>query len=202
MRTTIAACERFFRLYHKHCVSPDQDTLFNYLNSAHSLNDKLNRSHQENFFDIEEFIALKALRNLFHHQEELINELRIIPVQELPPITTDLLYLCLVPSALIESAIETIGGRYRDKEEKLIRSVLNWYGEVVNINPCIFNFTVKVFEKVSDLGLDVAGKEFEELKASYTYENESGHSHFVTGAIGCNLGSVEEVLRVAFAKVT
>ena len=86
MDATIAACKRFFRLYHKHCVSPDPDTLFNLLNGIHSLNDKLNSSRKENFFKCSEFIALKALRNLFHHQEELINALRIIPVNDLPPI--------------------------------------------------------------------------------------------------------------------
>lgn len=202
MSGTTAACERFFRLYYKHCVSPDRDTLFNYLNGVHSLNDKLNKSHQENFFEIEEFIALKALRNLFHHQEELLNELRIIPVQELPPITTDLLYLCLVPRALVETSINTIGARYREDQEKIIRSILGWYGEVVNINPCIFNFSVKVFEKICDLGLDVSGEEFEEFKASYVHENERGYSHFVTGEIRCHTGSVDEVLRVAYGNVT
>ncbi|MDH4572506.1 hypothetical protein [Salinicola acroporae] len=202
MNGTAAACERFFRLYHKHCVSPDRDTLFNYLNSVHSLNDKLNLNHQENFFEIEEFVALKALRNLYHHQEELINELKIIPVQELPPITTDLLYLCLVPRALIEASIENISARYRKDQEKMIRSILGWHGEVVNINPCIFNFSVKVFEKICDLGMDVSGEEFEEFKASYAYENEWGHSHFVTGEIGCHSGSVDDVLRVAYGNVT
>lgn len=35
------AAERFFRLYRSHCVTPDRDTLFSFLEAAHSLNDRL-----------------------------------------------------------------------------------------------------------------------------------------------------------------
>ncbi|EOX3395590.1 hypothetical protein ACPFUL_003540 [Vibrio cholerae] len=202
MKAVIPASERVFRLYHSHCVSPSLDTLFNLLNAIHSLNDKLGKAKLGGFFDIQEFIALKALRNLFHHQEELVNELRIIPVQDLPPITTDLLYLCLVPSNLVEDAILTISDKYRADEEPVIKSVLGWYGAVVNINPCIFNFMVKAFEYLESKGIELSGSEYLDFAASYEFETENGHSHFVTGVIGCHAGSVEEVLKKAFASVT
>ncbi|MEZ8191237.1 hypothetical protein [Vibrio sp. 1F279] len=202
MKALIPASERAFRLYQAHCINPSLDTLFNFLNAVHSLNDKLGKAKLGGFFDIQEFIALKALRNLFHHQEELVNELRIIPVQNLPPITTDLLYLCLVPTNLVEDAISTIPNKYRADEEVVIRSVLGWYGDVVNINPCIFNFMVKVYEYLGNKGIEISGEEYLDFASSYEFEVKNGHSHYVTGEISCHAGSVEEVLRKAFASVT
>jgi hypothetical protein len=202
MKAVIPASERVFRVYHLHCVSPSLDTLFNLLNAIHSLNDKLGKAELGGFFDIEEFIALKALRNLFHHQEELINELRIIPTQSIPPITTDLLYLCLIPTKLVEEAISEIPKKYRADEELVIKSILGWYGEVVNINPCIFNFMVKVYEHLVGKGVELSGKEFLEFADSYDFETKNGHKHFITGVIGCHASSVEEVLKKAFASVT
>lgn len=196
-----SASDRFFRLYYKHCVQPDLDTLFNLLNATHSLNDRLNKSIKVNFFDCKEFIALKSLRNLFHHKEELLNELRIIPVKDLPPITTDLLFLCLVPASLIENAIEQIEKKYRETEKPIIRSVLGWYGEVVNINPCIFNFAVKVYEKLSETDVKLDSDEFKVFRESYIFETENGYSHYISGEIGCHASSVNEVIKKAFDKV-
>jgi hypothetical protein len=202
MKAVVAASERVFRLYHSHCVSPTLDTLFNFLNAIHSLNDKLGKVDLGGFFDIQEFIAIKALRNIFHHQEELINELRLIPAQDLPPVSTDLLYLCLVPTKLVEEAISNIPKKYRADEEVLIKSVLGWYGEVVNINPCIFNFMVKAFEYLKSKGVELSGDEYLEFSNSYEFETECGHSHFVTGVISCHAGSVVEIIKKTFASAT
>lgn len=202
MKVVMSASERVFRLYHLHCVSPSLDTLFNLLNAIHSLNDKLGKANINGFFDFDEFIALKALRNLFHHQEELINELRIIPTENIPPITTDLMYLCLIPTSLVEDAISEIPSRYRLDEELVIKSTLAWYGEVVNINPCIFNFMVKVYEHLINKGVNLSGNEFLDFKASYDFEASNGHAHLISGTIGCHASSVEEVLKKAFASVT
>ncbi|WP_100754501.1 MULTISPECIES: hypothetical protein [Vibrio] len=202
MKAVLPASERIFRLYHSHNVSPTLDTLFNLLNAIHSLNDKLDKAKLGGFFDIQEFIALKSLRNLFHHQDELINELRILPVQDMPLIITDLLYLCLVPSKLVEEAISNIPNKYREEEQSVIKSVFGWYGEVVNINPCIFNFMVKAFEFFESKGIELSGSEYLDFADSYKFETENGHSHFVTGTIGCSAGNVEEVLKKAFAPVT
>jgi hypothetical protein len=202
MNVIVPASERVFRLYHSHCISPDLDTLFNLLNAIHSLNDKLDKAKKFNFFDWEEFIALKALRNLFHHQEELLNELRLIPVQELPAITTDLLHLCLVPSKLVEKSIDTIPKKYRVVEEPIIKSILGWYGKVVNINPCISNFMVKVYEGLSESEIELSGTEYLEFDDSYKRETDNRNSHFVTGEIGCHAGSINTVLAKAYADVT
>lgn len=199
MESCQAAAERFFRLYHKYCVEHDQDTLFNLLNSIHSLNDKLMKATGEHFYDCNEFISLKALRNLFHHEAELANEVRIIPVEKLPPLSTDLLSLCLVPRSLVLQSFEQLERKRRAHEEDIIRSTLKWYGNVVNINPCMFNFTVHAFEKLKARDVHISGNEYAELRASYEFEEEAGHSHFVTGDISCHAGSVEQILKKAFA---
>ena len=201
MESCQAAGERFFRLYHRHCVDPDKDTLFNLLNSIHSLNDRLRKATGEHFFNCNEFVALKALRNLFHHKAELVNEVRIIPVEKLPAVSTDLLFLCLVPSRLVLLSFEQLDRKRRAREEEIVRSTLKWYGNIVNINPCLFNFAVHTFEKLKKLAVQIGGDEYAEFQASYEFEEEAGHSHFITGDIICHAGSVEEVLAVAFVNV-
>ena len=196
------AGERLFRAYHRHCTEPDSDTLFALLNGVHSFNDKLEKATGQHFFERDEFIALKALRNLFHHEEELAHNIRTIAADGVPNIISDLLYLCLVPSALVDRAIDQVVKKHRHSEEPRIRSALKWYGSVVNINPCILNFMVHAFEMLSLLGIEMTGAEHEEFAASYAFEEQAGHSHFVTGDIACAAGSVEEVLAKVFANVT
>lgn len=199
-RTTNAA-ERFFRLYEIHCVDPGQDSLFNLLNSMHSLNDKMKKEFQSDFLNLKEFVALKALRNLFHHKEELLHEVRAIAAQDIPPISSDLLFLCLVPRSLIEESINEIERKYRDRQEPMIREVFHWYGNVVNINPCIFNFAVHVYERLNELNVHLDSDEYMAVESSYMFEEQNGYSHFVTGKISCNVGNVETVLARVFADV-
>ena len=193
-----AAADRVFRLYHKYCVAPDTDILFSFLNAVHSLNDRLRKATGEHFFGCHEFITLKALRNVFQHEAELIHEVRIIPADKLPPLTTDLLILCLVPADIILMSIQKLNKKRREKEENIIRSTLKWYGSVVNINPCIFNFCVHAYERLHALGARLDGHEFREFQASYRREEEQGLSHFFTGNIYCHAASVERILEVAF----
>lgn len=196
-----AAAERFFRAYNAHCLHPDIDSLFYLLNAAHSLNDKMRKEFSSDFFDIDEFIALKALRNLFHHQVELASEVRIVAAQDIY-ISTDLMFLCLVPRSLVERSIDGLDKRRRAEEESRIRNVLKWYLGVVNINPCIFNFAVHVFERVKSLGFALDSDEYLGLKKSYDHESSHGLSHFVSGDISCLAGDVNAVLATVFADVT
>ena len=194
------AGERFFRLYHKHCVSPDEDTLFNLLEAIHSLNDKLQKATSDNFFDCHEFTVLKALRNFFHHESELINEVRSISVANLP-ISTDLMFLCLVPTNLVLQSIDQLDKKRRMQEEAIIRSTVKWYGNVANINPCLFNFAVHAFVKLRAMNFKIEGDEYAEFERSYQFEEDEGHSHFVTGDINCHAGNVEKVISAALAVV-
>jgi len=201
MKLTTAAAERFFRCYERHCVAPDKDSLFNLLNSAHSLNDKMKSELSSDFFDVNEFVAIKALRNLFHHKEELLHEVRAIAAQDIPPIISDLLFLCLVPRSLVEEAISGVAQKYKTREEAIIRKTFQWHENVVNINPCIFNFAVHVYEKTKEIGLSLSSDEYMNIENSYLFEEQNGYSHFITGQLSCRVGDIEAVLKTVFADV-
>lgn len=180
---TKSAAERFFRSYYQHCTAPNSDTLFNLLNAGHSLNDKMKKESGQDFFSVHEFITLKAFRNLFHHQAELISYVRAIPFERIGSIHSDLAYLCLLPRKLAEEAINTLEKKRRLTDEPIIRNTLKWYPSCINLNPCIFNFAVHAFEKSRSLELELDCDGYLMLEESYSFETEHGYSHFVTGDI-------------------
>lgn len=192
-----AAIDRFFRSYFNHCVTPDRDTLLNLLNALHSLNDKLQKEVGRNLFGSANFIALKALRNLFHHHTELIHEVKIIPVEDLPPMTTDLLIICLVPRTLVECASAETDRKYREQVAAAF-DAFKWYGSIVNIQPCLFNVAVDVFELVADLGTAPSSETYGLFLDSYRREEQNGHEHRVTGDLWCSAGSIAEILEKVF----
>ncbi len=88
-KTTVVAADRFFRGYHRHCMRPDEDSLFDLLNALHSLNDKLKKSGQGNLFSSASFAALRSLRNLFHHQAELLHDIKLVHSAGIPNLSGD-----------------------------------------------------------------------------------------------------------------
>ena len=194
-----AAIDRFFRLYFSHSVAPDQDTLLNLLNGLHGLNDKLQKDVGRNLFASSNFIALKALRNLFHHHVELVHNIKIIPVSDLPPMTTDLLVVCLVPADLIEQAATETDRRYREQVRSAF-AAFKRYGSIVNIQPCLFNVAVDVFELVAKLNVTPSSDAYMAFEQSYQFEEANGHDHRVSGNIWCSAGSVTEVLQKVFGQ--
>lgn len=130
-----------FRCYAKHCLEPDPDTLFAYLNALHSFNDKLNKSKKGNLFSSVEFIALKALRNLFHHEAELVHEVGVILTADLPPISAELATACLVDRRLVERALDE-----DQKEPERFVGAFRWYAPL-NITSVRMSFLVQIDSK-------------------------------------------------------
>ncbi|MCJ8326622.1 MAG: hypothetical protein MJK08_05920 [Campylobacterales bacterium] len=199
MQNLKSSCERLFRLYYKHNTEPDLDTLYNLLNSIHNLNDIFNKTLKDNFFESDEFIALKALRNLYHHQSEIENEFKIIPFEEVGIILSDLMYLCIIHKSSVEEAIQNIHHKYRDEHREKINSVFIWYNHVININPAIFNFVVKVYQKMESHSISLLTEEYLEFKNSYDYEIENGYSHFATGNIKCHPNDMGKIYDIGFS---
>lgn len=191
--TLTAAADRFFRCYARHCLEPDADTLFAYLNALHSFNDKLTKSEKGSLLGSDDFIALKALRNLFHHEAELVHEVRFILTGDLPPVIAELATACLVDRRLVERAAER-----EKKDRERIVDAFRWYGVIADIQPCVFNGAVDVYEAARSAKLEPESEGFAMLDASYRFETENGHAHRVTGTISCLAADVDEVVRKAF----
>jgi hypothetical protein len=200
MRPVDAAADRFFRMYHVHCTEPNEDTLFNLLNALHSFHDKFRKATGRNLFESANFQALKALRNLFHHHDELLNRVKVVRVDKDMPLMSDLMVLCLIDRQMALDAVDK--DLPKAKRQALgredILGALKWYGVIANINPCVFNCAVEVFEAVCETGIAPSSPELHEFEASYRYEQEHGHPHRVTGDIQCHAGNVTEIVRQLF----
>lgn len=188
-----AAAERFFRLYHAHCVAADHDTLFSFLEAAHSLNDRLQISDGVDFFDVQEFSALKCLRNFFHHHQELRHVVRLVPAGDYP-VVTDLWILCLIPRDIVDNAVNETRGRHREEARRACDAVFHWYGPVVNVNPALFNFVVSAYQRIKEADISVTGDAFREFESSYAFEEEQGHAHQVDGRLATRAGDIAQLL--------
>lgn len=193
MNALQSATDRVFRAYYNHCQSSDEDTLFNLLNALHSFNDKLKFERNEDLFGSVSFVGLKALRNLFHHHAELLHQIKLISGAGLP-ISVELARLCLVERTLIERAANFP----RERSPSTVMTAFKWYGTIADIEPCIFNVVVDVYEKVDALGVPPTSEEFEAFEQSYRREEEDGLNHRVTGDITCRAGDVSTILRHLF----
>jgi hypothetical protein len=179
-----AAADRLYRAYFRHCQSADEDTTFNFLNSLHSFNDKVRKAHNRSLFASVPFAGLKALRNLLHHEAELLEQVRPISVLG-PVLSAELLRVCLVPSGIVTKAI---GG------DVAVGAAFRWYGDIVDIEPTIFNTMVDVHELVLALELETKSSESAEFAYSYDSELQNGVSHRVQGRLYCRAGDVDKIL--------
>jgi hypothetical protein len=92
------AIDRLFRAYDNYCVAWSGDWLFQLLNSLHSLDGRFASKYGRVMLKLPEYIALKAIRNHFHHGGEVRNVLKVKSLVE-AGVSTDLLYACLINHA-------------------------------------------------------------------------------------------------------
>lgn len=191
--SALPAAERLFRQYFIHCVEPTPDTLFGFLEAAHSLGDRLKNDCGVSLLQVPEFVALKALRNLFHHHQELRHVVRLVPKTE-GPVQADLPYLCLVPRSAAELAIEETDKKYRQQGREACEAVFQWYGRVVNINPAIYNLMVSVYEIVEAAELGLTDEAFLAMQETYLVEEQHGLPHRVDGRLYTLAGNIDQLL--------
>lgn len=184
------AGSRLFRAYSRYCTQPDPDALFNTLNAMHSLNDRLKKAISDDFHKFEQFLALKALRNLTHHAEEVRANVRLVPM----PGLSDLQVLCIVRRDQVERAIASVDKKWREATRAACESVFHWYGPAVNINPCLFNFMVHAYEMLEKARLMPEDNSAEAFRESYQFETDNGRSHFVDGRISAGAADIASVL--------
>ncbi len=193
-----AAICRVFRCYLAFCEQSRTDTLFDLLNSIHSLHDRLVKGLNRNLYDSDEFLAVKCLRNYFHHQGEIKHDMRILIGKDIPSVHTDLWCLCLVPVSVVVAAVENVDKKYRQQAGCAGYNVFKQYGDLININPAIFNLVVKIFLLIEDQTSSLKNcKAFQTFKAQIEIERERGMSHFISGDIYCHAGNIDAVLENA-----
>jgi hypothetical protein len=191
------AAGRLFRAYEQHCQAPGIDTLFETLTVMHSLNDRLRNLVDDDFHQIDEFVALKALRNFAHHREEVRTNVRVIP----RPAISDLGFLCIVRRDQVERAIESVDKRWRAGTRAACDNKFHWYGQAVNINPCLFNFMVRAYELLIEFSVLPPKHAVASFEDSYQLEIELGLSHFVDGRLVSHVGSMDAVLSAVVAEL-
>lgn len=200
VKAATAAADRFFREYSRHCQAPSEDTLFGFFNAAHSLNDKIKSSSGKSLLDFDEFHAVKAFRNFYHHQDELQYSIKVIARDGMPSLICELMHVCLIHRDSVEASIAGIQERYREESAERIRRTLNWYGDFVDINPCIFNLAVEAFELVQECEMHMCSDAYFDFCDSYAMEEAAGLKHKVAGIISCHASDMDEVLAAVFAR--
>lgn len=173
----LAEIKRFFKYYMAFCQSPDPDAVREVLASAYSANDKLRKAGYPDFFDSDEFLSIKAIRNYAIHQAEIYNNARALPLASEVPVVAQLSILCLIPLDVIESICDNGKSEVRVVVEK---SCI-YYKKYVDIYPCIFNFGVQLFLYTEENSLHISSVEYLEFKTSIEYERVHNYPHYVKG---------------------
>ncbi len=195
------AIDRLFRSYVDYTQAASEDTLFPLLTALHSLDDRVEAIHDRQFFDIPEYVALKALRNHFHHGGEVKYALKVKALGRVG-LNSDLLHVCLVSDKDCAAAIKGAGKKYQEKTMHAFAQTTRVYGSVVDINPCIFNAVVKIYEKLDSLGYSGVGEAFDLFENQYAWETRNGHSHYVSGSIqthAANVGMIPALMEGLYA---
>jgi len=193
-KATTQGLERLFRKYYLHCTAANEDSLFDLINSIHSVNDKISKSHGVNFFSHNGFVVVKALRNLFHHSAELINKMVVLNRAENLVFETDLMHLCLINRDIVDAAVAEIEPKYQETERKIVNDELLWYGEIADINPLIFNMIVYIFEMARSEEIALNGSEYVIFAESYDFEESQGYSHYIDGKISSHSGNSSKII--------
>lgn len=180
----LAEIKRFFRYYMIYCQSPDPDTVREVLASTYSINDKLKKAGYPDFFDSNEFLAIKAVRNYAIHQAEIHNSARALPLISNVPVEADLRTLCLIPVNVVNAICESTNHKGRSAIEK---SCI-YYRDYVDIYPCIFNFGVQLFLYTETNELAISTGEYLEFKNSIEYERKHNYPHQVKGGFSLPRG--------------
>lgn len=193
LKETHASTARFFRAYEAFLADQERDTFFHWLEAMHSLSDRLKTGHGVDLLGFEEFLALKCLRNYFHHHAEVKHKIKFLQCDG-ATLISDLVVLCLLPLAQVQAALAE-ESRFREQVQTAMATAFRQYGQVVNVNPAVFNLVARTALLLGEHDLEPDDcPPYRQLKDSIDFERQNGHSHFVDGEIQCHAGSVELVL--------
>ena len=190
------AAGRLFDIYYQYTSKEDLAALQSLTEEAYKLHERLRKlsAKSKGLFDINEFLLLKALRNYSVHRDDFVGKAHAVKRQFAEQHRLELQRVCLIDKKVVRLAInaeEPLEFGEQEKVSKINQQLVD-FGEFYNIEPVIFNFMVKVYEKLLSLKLEIPGNGFAEIDKSYKNEIYHNFPHYV------NLQSVnvtnEEVL--------
>jgi len=185
--------DRFYRSYLKYLNQYDGDTLFILLNSLHSLNHKLMSEHKIDLFKTNEFITLQTIRNHLHHESEITNKLTTIPVSNKLNIETDLIFLCLMNKHDLETSIDNIKNKHKEKHREIINKTVHCYGSIINIGHVIFNMAAKLIIILNKNKIKGKSEEYFKNYNAVMSDISNNYSITISGKIFTQANNVSEI---------
>ena len=177
------AAGRLFDIYYEYTAKSDLTALQSLTEEAYKVHERLRKLPIKNrgFFDLDEFLLLKALRNHSVHKDDFMGKAYAVNRQFAESNKLDLLRICLIEKKTVKLAINAEPVLDSGEEEKVsnIKSQLVDFGDYYNIEPVIFNFMVKVYEKLSAMKLSIPGKGYSNMETSYKNEIYYNYPHYV-----------------------
>lgn len=174
---------RLFDIYYRHTSQQSMHELQCLTEEAYKLHERLRKFTKANngLFDLDEFLLLKALRNYSVHRGDFVGEAFGIDFSFAQQLNLDLIRVCLIDKNTLNKAInfEPILNHGEDKKISRIKSQLVEFGGFYNIEPVIYNFMVKVYEKLITLKLTIPGGGFTELDRAYKNETYYNFPHYI-----------------------
>lgn len=193
-KDAMPAVARLCRAYITFLAEVNEDVLFNWSNALHSMHDRVPQAMKADLFQCGEFVALKALRNHFHHGGEVVHRVKPLTIGKLP-LVSDLGILCLIDRTTAETSLQGIEEKYRATQQPLAESALKWYGSCVNLYPAMFNLMVHVVLLAQRHGIAaVTDEAFQRLANAVAQDQANGYPVTVSGDIACHAGSVDDML--------
>lgn len=178
------AAGRLFDIYYQYTAKEDLVALQSLTEEAYKLHERLRKLSPNNkgFFELDEFLLLKALRNYSVHKDDFIGKAYAVKRQFVEQHQLELQRVCLIEKKVVRSALNAEKPLEFGEKEKVskVNTQLVDFGEFYNIEPVIFNFMVKVYEKLIALKLTIPGEGFAEIDKSYKNEIYHNYPHYVS----------------------
>ena len=161
---------RLFDIYYQYTSKEDLVALQSITEEAYKLHERLRKlsPKSKGLFDIDEFLLLKALRNYSVHRDDFVGKAYAVKRKFAEQNRLELQRVCLIDKKVVRLAINAEDPLESGEQEKVIKinQQLVDFGEFYNIEPVIFNFMVKVYEKLICLKLAIPGNGFAEIDRS------------------------------------
>lgn len=179
------SARRIFDGYYRYCRHSGLEELQYLLDESFKFNERFRKQpgYKLGLFYLDEFLLIKALRNHSAHRGDLFGEVFAISRSFAQRSKLDLAKVCLIRK---ETVIQAINGEQRLKDDskeqakvRKIRGQLADFGDFYNIEPVIFNFIVKLYEKLIELEIPVPGDGFKEIDSAYKREAYYRYAHYV-----------------------